>query len=188
MITARKQSTGINLLPKEEFAASTLGRILTWLLSTFRIIVIITEVIVMGAFLSRFWLDAKANDLNDSITSAQSILSTTTDFENEFRDIQTKLQTFSKITKLQTNPSEFLAEVSKNLPPDITLNSFQIAEDSIQIKGNSISESAITQFMTNLKNNAKFSDISLIGANTSQQNTSLIVFSIQIKLKKGTEK
>ena len=106
MTTAQKQSVGINLLPQEEFAASTLGRILAWLLSTFRIIVIFTEVIVMGVFLSRFWLDAKANDLNESLRKNQSILATTTDFENDFRDIQTKLDTFSKVTSLKTNFSD----------------------------------------------------------------------------------
>ena len=88
MRTAQKRTVGINLLPKEEFAASTWGRILTWLLSTFRIIVIFTEVIVMAVFLSRFWLDAKANDLNELLRKNQAILKTTTEFENEFRDIQ----------------------------------------------------------------------------------------------------
>ena len=62
----------INLLPKEEFDASVVGRLLRWAMGTFRIIVIITEMIVMAAFLSRFWLDAQNSDLNDEIRFASS--------------------------------------------------------------------------------------------------------------------
>ena len=53
-MSARKEE--INLLPQKGFEATTAGRILAWILSTFRIIVIITELLVMVAFLSRFWL------------------------------------------------------------------------------------------------------------------------------------
>ena len=181
MTTAQKSSTGINLLPQEEFAASTLGRILAWLLSTFRIIVIFTEVIVMGVFLSRFWLDAKANDLNESIRKNQAILATTTDFENEFRDIQEKLETYSKISSMATNTSLYVSKISSNLPTDVYINSFQITEETIQIKGNSVSESAIAQFVINMKNDKDFSNVALLGTNTSQQDKSSIIFNVSIK-------
>ena len=55
----------VNLLPEKGFTSTTTGRVLTWILSTFRIIVIVTEIIVMIAFLSRFWLDAQNTDLSE---------------------------------------------------------------------------------------------------------------------------
>ena len=188
MTTAQKQSTGINLLPQEEFASSTFGRILAWLLSTFRIIVIFTEVIVMGVFISRFWLDAKANDLNEIIRAKRSILGTTTNFENEFRDIQTKLDTFSKVDNLKTDSSQIVKQVSNNLPLDVYLDSIQITDNSIQIKGNSVSESAISQFLTNLKSEKDFTEIALTGTNTNQQNNSLIEFGVKIEFSLKGEK
>ena len=185
MITARKTSAGINLLPQEEFASSTLGRILKWLLSTFRVIVIITQVIVMAAFLSRFWLDAKSNDLNNLIRKNQAILATTTDFENEFRNIQKKLEVFEKVSNLKANPSFYVERLTKNLPLDVYLSSIQITENSIQVKGESVSEYSIAQFMVNLKNDDAFSDVVLTGTNISQQNKSLIVFNLKIEMDKG---
>ena len=179
MTTAPKKSE-INLLPQEEFASSTLGRILTWLLSTFRVIVIVTEIIVMAVFLSRFWLDAKANDLNDLIRKNQAVLGTTVEFENEFRNIQKKLDTFSKTSGTKTDPSEYINQISKSLPADVYLNSLQISDDSIQIKGNSINEMAISQFIEYLKKNEDFSDIVLLGTNTSQKNISVVEFSLKI--------
>jgi len=180
MRTAQKRTVGINLLPKEEFAASTWGRILTWLLSTFRIIVIFTEVIVMAVFLSRFWLDAKANDLNELLRKNQAILKTTTEFENEFRDIQKKLETFSKVSEQKINPSEYINKISNNLPQEVYLTSIQITNISIQMKGNSVSEAAISQFLVNLKKD--FSNIILMGTNTNQQNSSLIEFSAKVDI------
>jgi len=182
MVSAQKHLSGINLLPQEEFASSTLGRILAWLLSTFRIIVIFTEVIVMAVFLSRFWLDAKANDLNDLIRKNKAILSTTTEFENEFRNIQKKLGTFSKISAIKINPSEYINLINKSLPADVFLTSILISDGSIQIKGNSINEIAISQFLVNLKNIENFSEVVLMGTNTNQQNISLIEFNLKIDL------
>ena len=180
MTAAQKHTVGINLLPQEEFAASTLGRILAWLLSTFRTIVIFTEIIVMAVFLSRFWLDAKANDLNELVRKNQAILKTTTDFENDFRDIQKKLETFSKISELKTKPSEYINKVSNNLPQEVYLTSIQITDSFIQMKGNSVSEAAISQFLVNLKKD--FSNIILMGTNTNQQNSSVIEFSAKIDI------
>ncbi|MFH1970988.1 MAG: PilN domain-containing protein [Patescibacteria group bacterium] len=186
MATAQKHLTGINLLPQEEFTASTFGRIITWLLSTFRIIVIFTEVIVMAVFLSRFWLDVKANDLNELLRKNQAILGTTTDFENEFRDIQKKLDTFEKVSELKIYSSEYINRVSNNLPQDVYLTSISIADNSIQMKGNSASEIAISQFLVNLKND--FLNTTLMGTNTDQQNISLIEFSVKIDMSQKGEK
>jgi len=56
---AAKKEKPINLLPKDSFAETTLGRVITWFLGTFRIMVIAVELVVVAAFLSRFWLDSK---------------------------------------------------------------------------------------------------------------------------------
>src|SRR3989344_5652085 len=96
----------INLLPQEEFTASTLGRILTWLLSSFRIIVIVSEMVVMGAFVSRFWLDAKNADLSDDIEQKQAVVTSFSDFEQQFRSIQKKLLIFSSLSKSSEAPSQ----------------------------------------------------------------------------------
>jgi len=83
------KNKSINLLPQEEFEASTIGRVLKWATGTFRIIVIITEMVVMAAFLSRFWLDAQNSDLTDSIKIRSAQISAQGDLEKRFREIQT---------------------------------------------------------------------------------------------------
>lgn len=81
MPARKKKTKAINLLPQEAFAKTTLGRTLTWLLSTFRIIVISVEMVVVVAFLSRFWLDARITDLNDELKQKQAVITSLATFE-----------------------------------------------------------------------------------------------------------
>jgi Tfp pilus assembly protein PilN len=179
-MAARKNTSLINLLPKEEFASSTLGRTLSWALSTFRIIVIVTEVVVMGAFLSRFWLDAKSNDLNDLIREKEAVIAATVDFEREFKDVQKRLRIFSTTVEQNFSFSTLLSELSTTLPPETFLSSISFQESSLQLKGVSLTEKGIGQFMANLEKNDKFRNIILQNINSGTIDKSQIVFNIKM--------
>src|SRR3989344_780469 len=86
-----KEQIKINLIPQDEFESSTFGRVLKWALSTFRIMVIVTELLVMSAFLSRFWLDARNSDLNEEIEIKKAQIGAYQDVEDSFRKYQAKL-------------------------------------------------------------------------------------------------
>ena len=111
----------INLLPKEEFDASVVGRLLGWAMGTFRIIVIITEMVVMTAFLSRFWLDAKNSDLNDEIRLKSSQISVQKDFEIGFRNLQKKLAIYEALGK-DKKRSDVITKVTGKIPADVSLS------------------------------------------------------------------
>lgn len=169
---AKKKKEAINLLPQEEFAASTLGRIVVWLLSTFRMIVIATEMVVMAAFLSRFWLDAQNTDLNDSIKQKSAAIGSYAQVEETFRSIQKKLSILSNISQ-GTTSSSLLAVATSSLPANVSLTSFSVSPVEIQIKGNAASEIDIHQFITNLSSKPEFKDISLFQLATSTDGTKL---------------
>ena len=170
----------INLLPQEEFDVSVVGRILKWAMGTFRIIVIITEMIVMGAFLSRFWLDARNSDLNDLIEVKSAQISLQSEFEKEFRGLQTKLNIIEEVSK-NTKSSEVLSRVSSKLPPDASFSSLSFQESSAQIKGVAGGEIAIMQFILNLDADEFFKEVSLGQVSQSENNPALTVFAINIK-------
>lgn len=174
------KSKSINLLPQEEFDASVVGRVLKWAMGTFRIIVIITEMIVMGAFLSRFWLDAKNSDLNDLIEVKSAQISSQSDFEKEFRNIQKKLDIIAEMSKGQ-KASEILSKISSKIPSNITLSSVSLQETSVQVKGIAGDEIAIAQFVANLDNDDFFKEASLGAASQSENDPSLTIFTINLK-------
>lgn len=186
-MSARKKKNQINLLPQEEFAASTLGRILAWLLSTFRIIVIVTEMIVMIAFLSRFWLDAQSSDLNDLIKQKRAIITSSSDVEKEFRDVQKKLEIFSALAKEETTTNYF-QQASSLLPSEIFLNSISLVGQEIRLEGASTSERAIAQYIANLESQDAFTKVSISQVDTNNENRAFLNFALKVSLKGKVEK
>ncbi len=169
----------INLLPQEEFDASILGRILKWAMGTFRIIVIVTEMIVMAAFLSRFWLDAQNSDLTDSIKIKSNQITAQSVFEKEFRQIQKKLAISKAIAK-EVKPIDKVDIVTSKMPVDIILTSFTTGEGSMQVKGRAGSEIGIVKFIANLKTEKSFKTVELGSINSSENNPTETVFIIKI--------
>ena len=178
----KKTSHVINLLPQEEFRKSPVGRILHWATTTFRTIVIITELIVIVAFLSRFWLDAKNADLNDIVRQNQSIIESYKDFEIEFRQIQQRIKIFSGMTQ-GTTVASLMMQAINLLPEDVNLVSISQVENSLQIKAASASERSIVQFITNLLNNPAFKEVKVASAVASSENQSVIVFTLETKFR-----
>jgi Tfp pilus assembly protein PilN len=173
------KNKSINLLPQEEFDVSILGRTLKWAMGTFRIIVIVTEMIVMGAFLSRFWLDAQNSDLNNTIKIKSAQIVAQAAVEKEFRDVQSKLNIAKQIGQVSP-PSQKVDAITSKLPPDVNLTSVSVLENSVQIKGSSASEYGIAQFVANLKADSSFKNVDLGQVNSSESNMSQTVFSITI--------
>lgn len=124
----------INLLPQEEFDVSVVGRVLKWAMGTFRIIVIVTEMVVMGAFLSRFWLDAQNSDLNDAIAIKTAQISAQSDFENQFRAIQNKLSIFKQLATAPQS-SDKLNVIASKVPTDVVMSGMSVTDTSAELKG-----------------------------------------------------
>jgi Tfp pilus assembly protein PilN len=173
------KNKSINLLPQEEFDASLLGRTLKWAMGSFRIIVILTEMVVMGAFLSRFWLDAQNASLDDSIKVASAQISTQSNFEKEFRGIQQKLSIYKQITADATESGK-LDLVASKIPQDLVLSSINVQGNLTQIKGTAGSEMGVAQFISNLKSDPSVKKVDLDSIGSQQQDQSLLTFLINV--------
>jgi len=169
----------INLLPREAFAASTAGRALAWLLSTFRIIVIVTEIIVLLAFLSRFFLDAQNTDLNELIAQKQAVVAAASNFERDFKDAQNRLAIFSEFTSEEALVTATIDTITANLPPEIFLSSLTITEENIRLEGASPTERGVQQFVVNLQASGHFEEVTVSQVESSP-NQSLIIFTISL--------
>lgn len=181
----------INLLPQEEFETSTFGRILKWALSSFRIMVIITELVVMAAFLSRFWLDARNSDLNDELNTTKAQILAYSDIESATRLNQRKIA-IAKSLYTQKNISEIIENISKLIPSDISLSSISINDNALTLKALSLSERSIMQFLINLDNSSDLTDVNLSQVSSDIDNEYTTIFTITSNIKgfstqKGTD-
>lgn len=174
---SKKKPKEINLIPQNEFDTSPLGRILRWALSTFRVMVIVTELIVMSAFLSRFWLDAKNSDLGDEINSGKAQVLAYSDIEKDFRLYQTRIS-IAKTLFSQAKIDDVVTNVARLMPPDVSLNSISITGTQLEVKAVAFSERSIAQFLVNLENYDKLENITLSQIASSVENESLTIFAI----------
>lgn len=170
----------INLLPQKGFETSTAGRVLAWVLSTFRIIVIFTELIVMSAFLLRFWLDAQNSDLGDEIDEKQAVLAASLSSEKEFKDNQKRLGVYKEFTSRKYSYNQVLKEITKSFPGNVFLTSIDLAEDKIELDAVSSTERDIQQTIVNLSGKTIFKEVKLLDASTDKGNPSLIKFKLEI--------
>ena len=182
-MAVRKKDNQINLLPIDRLEGTTLGRTLGWLLGTFRYVVIVVEIIVICAFLSRFWLDAKNSDLNDEIKQKQSLIEADASFENEYRDIQNRLEIFTTLTSKGNLPSDIIGFIAPQLPPDVFLASISIGEKGTNISGSSPSERSIAQFIANLESVEKIESVALAQLDIDKEGEGLLGFVLGITFK-----
>jgi len=134
----------------------------------------------MGAFLSRFWLDAKVADLNDEIEQKKTILLSSSEFINEYENIQTKLDAVSKIGKLTS--SDKLSQVSKFIPEGVILTEYSYTDKEITLVGQSQEEEEIARFISNLSSIPDFQEVDLTQLGSKEAADLIINFTITIKI------
>lgn len=176
---ARKKDEQINLLPQKGYQSTTSGRVLAWILSTFRIIVIVTEIIVMIAFLSRFWFDAQNTDLNDKIEQKQRVILAARDFELRFKDTQKRLDIYKSLANKSINQTDLHTKVASLTPSDVILTKFLIEGKKVEITAVTPNEKSVQQFIVNLDADSTLKEVGLVKLNTSTENFSLFVFTVE---------
>ena len=177
-MSAQKRKDEINLLPERGFESTTTGRVLVWILSTFRVIVIVTEFIVMVAFLSRFWLDAQNSDLDEKIQQRQAVLAASLNFEQQFKNTQIRLKIFSDLVN-QKDEGEILKLITESLPPDIILTELTTIDKQIEIFGNTSNERGIQQLIINLNSKEEFGNFDVVKITSNIDNPTVLDFALK---------
>lgn len=175
-----KKKKHINLLPKSDFELSYSGRILRWALTTFRMIVIVVELVVISGFLSRFWLDIRNSDLDDEIDQKVNLIKSYSTFEADFRQTQSKLADYKIVTDPDNYALEALEQISRRVPPGVVLTSIQKDGEVIKIIGDSVSEIYIAQFVSAIEKIETLGAVSLTKLE-SDQRSEFISFNLEIQ-------
>lgn len=152
-----KKSPSINLL--RDSGGNFIDKFVNWALSAGRVIVIITELIALGAFLYRFSLDRELIDLHSKIKQEQAVVVYLKANEETYRNLQNRLLIASNFSKQGRDKVDVLKQIISFAPPGITFNNITIQEDRARIDANSNSVSNLSTFVTSLKNYSRFSSI-----------------------------
>jgi len=177
----------IELLPREEWEKTAFGKLLKWTLTVGRYIVIVTELIVILAFLSRFKLDRDLTDLYEEIKRKQAIIEATSDFEEEFRFLQKRLATIEELEKKQLATEGIVEELSFLIPLDVSLTELAIKEKEVSLTATALSEQGLASFLNNLKASTKFERVVLSDVSLGTKKGVGIQFSLKSKFKTAKE-
>jgi len=175
--------TTIEFVPQEEWEKTSFGKFLKWLLHVGRWIVIVTELIVIIAFLSRFKLDRDLTDLNESVKQKQAIIQASSDFEKEFRFLQKRLTTIEGLKKNQIESDKILDIFTQVTPAGIQLANLSLMEKKISLTASADSEITFAVFLKNLKKEPRLTKLAIDKISVSEEQFGQVVFNLKADLK-----
>lgn len=175
----------ISLLPESKNPRSFGARFFKWITTTGRVTIILTELIVISVFISRFWLDRKNSDLSEISRQKQAILESVVPFETEFIQLQQRLAYIKDFYSNQPDYSQQINSLITSTPQDLFYDKLTVSKDE-KSKATSITttliaykEESIVFFITNLMLNP---DIDQVDVNRIEKKEKENQYSISLTL------
>lgn len=153
----------IDLLPKTT-TSGTSGEAVHWALTIGRYLVILTEIVALGAFLVAIWLSKEKNDLKNSVKRMQSEVTQyqTCDpqdpkkfCEDRFRRVQNQINQVVALENSQVENNKVLSELLVLLPVGIKLDSLSIEKNEISLVGTLPSEIELQTLIQSINTSTK---------------------------------
>lgn len=169
----------INLLPKDSFEYSVLGKFLKWALTTGRVLVVLTEFVVILAFGSRFYYDMRVNDLIEENKSKQQVVDSYAEIERQMREVLSKQRVVSGFLENNLSIGERITSISRITPADVTYEDLNINESGFSLAGVAGSEGGFANLLIGIKTLPDVENVS-IGSVEYDQRAGTISFKIQV--------
>lgn len=151
----------LSLLPNESDNNNFIAKAIRYLTTIGRYIIVFTELIVISAFISRFWLDRQNSDLSESIRQQKAILESTSEFEKEYISLQSRLKYIDRHYRDQTDYVGNIKNVVSSLPPDVFFQQLQVATNTAQISLFSYQEDSLVNTIVNLSLNPSINTVDI---------------------------
>lgn len=175
---SKKPATiNINLVPKDPFFHTSIGRALQWALSAGRYIIIFTELIVIISFAARFTLDRQITDLNSDLVANQAAIENYGELESDFRLAQSKIENVEQIEQ-EVNIVDVFQKLSEVTPQDVTMSQLVITPDSVSITGKTLSQTSFNLLVNNLQLSPQFRNVSVSKVESEDDGSPGLLFNI----------
>jgi len=151
----------INLVPPSEFEMSFWGRFLKWAVTTGRYIIILTELVVILAFLSRFKLDRDLSNLNEEIEGKKRILEANLHQENEFLTVKQRLEAASTLVGEKQASGKSLDLLVEKIPLEVKANQISVTPRDVTLAANTLTEQAMGQLLVRMDKSQSWRSLDL---------------------------
>lgn len=154
-----QDSTSINLLKEKE--ENFVDKFIAWALNVGRVVVIITELVALSAFLYRFSLDRQLIDLHDEISQKQAVVKLLKQNEDLYRSLHERLRLASKLTETSARSSDLLSDVIGLSPSGFIINDLVLSNETIKIDASAQSVSSLANFVQGIRTYEEINSVSL---------------------------
>lgn len=151
----------VNLLPGDDLAGRPGGIFLQWALTWGKRIVVTTELIVILAFLSRFWLDTEVANLSEAIDQKKLVVQSESDFEKQFRSLSQRVAKAKALESLPT-PLSVYDKVQPLIPATVFVSQLSVDTQTVSLVA-SADEASLGKMAEAFKNSPEFSNVSVEG-------------------------
>lgn len=169
----------VNLLPPSEFETSFGGKFLKWAVTSGRYIIIITELIVILAFISRFKLDEDIRKLHEEITGKVNVLDAELPKETEFKQVQNKLAITGQILRTRYPLSSDWKKVISKVPTEVKLDSVTFGGAAVSLQATALGEQELGMILSGLSTDSTWTGVTL--NQITEEPVKGIKFSVEIK-------
>lgn len=151
----------LSLLPEESNNNSFVAVAIRYITSVGRFIIVFTELIVICAFISRFWLDRQNSDVSEVLRQQKAILESTAEFEQEYISLQSRLTYIDSYYKSQPNYVRNIKALVSSLPPDVFFQTFTVTPTTSRVSLFSYQEDSLVNLIVNLSLNPAISTVDI---------------------------
>lgn len=177
----------LNLLHPQGSSQRLAEKFFKWLISYGRFIVIAVEAVVIGAFIMRFSLDAKLDELKNRINDDVPYVTKLAQDESLIRQTQLRLKTIGETYKDSQKWSEILSDLTAKLPERVIFINLNIQKDAMtnslqfRLSAKTNLHTYLSQYLNNLKSDPKFKDILLANVSYDQGELLFIITGTKAK-------
>ncbi len=151
----------INFLDPINKESEMLAGALTWAFTIGRYLLIITQIILLGVFFARFFMDKKSNDLTEDINAQVLVLENDSWKQSSVRyaNIQNLLVDIKNIEGGQDLNSSIISEILSNIPMTLNIKSFSLNGSRVSLALTTPNFGALKAYEDGLKNNMYYSNV-----------------------------
>ena len=154
----------INLLQEQQAPPTFWENFYVWITKSARVVVILTEAVVLVAFGMRFYLDRKLNDLKNQIEQKGSTLEILAEEEKEIRRVQSKISAYGTLWESSSNFDLIFQDINTYIPVETDKLEISLSDDGINtilsVKGE-LERSLINDLENNFKDSDNYRNVSL---------------------------
>lgn len=154
-------------------------KLIRWLLSTGRFILVFVEAVVLMAFIARFKLDADLQSNKEAIEQLLPYIESLRPFEILIRQTQFKIETYDSFYKTYVDYAQILTRIADQTPLGVKIVNLNLERKidtvTINLSGQAQGNSDLAIFLNGLKTDQTFSAVAIasIGFEKGSLNFSL---------------